>query len=217
MTDGSFCKTPPVTMAAASKSKQDIVAEFRRGEILDAARTVFTSKGFRNATIEQIAEAAGLAKGTVYLYFPSKQDVFTATLDREMNGYMQHFASLCHDGMSFREVLRALALSLMGKMQVNKEFLLVCISDFGRYASTSSLPEPLQRFNRHLAKVLRESLNREMEEGLIRSTAPPDRTIAAAILLIKQWAIRRTVEGSRVAAEDDAEFLADVIWKGVRE
>lgn len=204
-------------MAAASKSKQDIVTEFRRGEILDAARKVFTGKGFRDATIDQIAEAAGVAKGTVYLYFGSKQDIFTATLDREMNGYMQHFASLRNEGMNFREMLRALALSLMGKMQINRDFLLVCISDFGRYTSPAALPEPLQRFNRHLVEVLRASLDKEVEDGLVRPDLPPDRTIAAAILLIKQWAIRRTMEGSSTPAEEDADFLADLIWKGVRE
>jgi AcrR family transcriptional regulator len=50
----------------------------RREEILDAARRVFADRGFRGTTIADIAEVAGIALGTIYLYFPSKEDVFCA-------------------------------------------------------------------------------------------------------------------------------------------
>jgi AcrR family transcriptional regulator len=54
----------------------------RREEILDAARRVFAERGFRGTTIADIAEAAGIALGTIYLYFPSKEDVFAALNER---------------------------------------------------------------------------------------------------------------------------------------
>ncbi len=47
----------------------------RRRQILRAALDVFSRKGFHGATTREIATAAGLAEGTIYLYFPSKQDV----------------------------------------------------------------------------------------------------------------------------------------------
>lgn len=50
----------------------------RSEEILDAARRVFAERGFKGTTIADIAEAAGIALGTIYLYFPSKDDVFAA-------------------------------------------------------------------------------------------------------------------------------------------
>jgi AcrR family transcriptional regulator len=48
----------------------------RPGEILDAALKVFAEKGFAAARMEDIARRAGVTKGTIYLYFPSKEDVF---------------------------------------------------------------------------------------------------------------------------------------------
>jgi Transcriptional regulator len=48
----------------------------RPGEILDAALTVFAEKGFSAARMEDIAAKAGVTKGTIYLYFPSKEEVF---------------------------------------------------------------------------------------------------------------------------------------------
>ena len=54
----------------------------RREEILDAARRVFAERGFRGTTIADIAEAAKIALGTIYLYFSSKEDVFAALHQR---------------------------------------------------------------------------------------------------------------------------------------
>ena len=67
-------------MPVHGKTKQQVVTEFRRAEILDAARTVFASNGFDTATVDDIALAAGVAKGTIYLYYPSKRDIYWAAL-----------------------------------------------------------------------------------------------------------------------------------------
>ena len=50
--------------------------EHRPTEILDAAVAVFAEKGFAAARMEDIAKRAGVTKGTIYLYFRSKEDVF---------------------------------------------------------------------------------------------------------------------------------------------
>jgi AcrR family transcriptional regulator len=65
---------------ATKRTKQEVVTEFRCAEILEAARKVFAKKGFVDATMDDIAAATGLAKGTLYLYFKSKRDVYMKTL-----------------------------------------------------------------------------------------------------------------------------------------
>ena len=50
-------------------SKAAIVSDFRRGQILDAARNAFARHGRAGTTVSQIAEGADVAKGTGYLYF----------------------------------------------------------------------------------------------------------------------------------------------------
>lgn len=56
--------------------------ERRRQEIIDAAEEVFFSKGFDSATVDDVAERAELSKGTVYLYFKSKEDLQFAVFQR---------------------------------------------------------------------------------------------------------------------------------------
>lgn len=59
-------------------------SDARPGEILQAALDVFAEKGFAAARMEEIGRRAGVTKGTVYLYFPSKEDLFRAMVHETM-------------------------------------------------------------------------------------------------------------------------------------
>lgn len=63
--------------------------EQRKTEILEAAVKVFARKGYRSASITEINEEAGIARGTFYLYFDSKKDVFLELVESYFNGYAQ--------------------------------------------------------------------------------------------------------------------------------
>jgi AcrR family transcriptional regulator len=62
----------------ASRKKQ--ITAKRRGQILKAGIEVFTRKGFTAATVPEIARLAGIATGTIYLYYPSKRALFIAAI-----------------------------------------------------------------------------------------------------------------------------------------
>ena len=66
----------------AAERKHRIVSEFRRREILEAATKVFAAKGFDAARMDDVAEAAGLAKGTLYLYFSSKEAIYESAVEQ---------------------------------------------------------------------------------------------------------------------------------------
>ncbi|MBI5454374.1 MAG: TetR/AcrR family transcriptional regulator [Deltaproteobacteria bacterium] len=59
--------------------------EGRRSAILASAREVFFAKGFMNATVGEIAASSSLAKGTLYLYFTSKEEMYCALMDEGMD------------------------------------------------------------------------------------------------------------------------------------
>ena len=54
----------------------------RREEILNAAHTLFTTKGFQPTTMEDILGVVGIAKGTLYYHFPSKEQILEALVLR---------------------------------------------------------------------------------------------------------------------------------------
>ena len=65
---------------STEKSKRKERTETRRKQILKAALEVFTQKGYSAATVPEIAQAAGVAAGTIYLYYPSKRELFVAVV-----------------------------------------------------------------------------------------------------------------------------------------
>lgn len=63
----------------SAERREQYIAE-RRSQILDAAIEVFGNKGLDIATVDEIAQAVGISKGTIYLYFKSKDEIFDAIL-----------------------------------------------------------------------------------------------------------------------------------------
>lgn len=66
------------------RPKDAALVERRRDGLLAAAARVFARRGYPDADVQEIADACGVAKGTVYLYFPSKEELFLGSVDRAM-------------------------------------------------------------------------------------------------------------------------------------
>ncbi len=69
-------------------------AELRREEILAAAATVFAEHGYRATDVQQIADHAGVGKGTVYRHFPTKEELFLAALDASLRQLLERMTDV---------------------------------------------------------------------------------------------------------------------------
>ncbi len=80
--------------------------EERRQAILDAAQKLFVKHPDRMANVSEVAEAAGLAKGTVYLYFASKEEMLLALHERHTGAFFARFMELTQSGkpLGFDEI-----------------------------------------------------------------------------------------------------------------
>lgn len=203
-------------MSTPSKSKQEIVTEFRTTEILDAARKVFVQKGFRDATVDDIAEAANVSKGTVYLYFASKQDIYIATIDREVGKHLNRLNNALRPEMTPQEVLFTIATSFMEHWEQNRDFLLVCVAEFGRFTTDESLPQPICNARRQHTEIIQRALEEGIRTGIVREL-PVARTAAAILLFVKSWAMRRLTDGTDVPTAEDAALVSELIWKGISQ
>jgi AcrR family transcriptional regulator len=74
-------------MSSNKLTKADVVVDFRRSQILDAARQNFAKQGVAETTVDAIAKTAGVAKGTVYLYFGSKDEVLLEILGQDLQEF----------------------------------------------------------------------------------------------------------------------------------
>jgi AcrR family transcriptional regulator len=80
--------------------------ERKRQLILAAAAELFGERGFRKTSVDQVAESAGVAKGTVYLYFKNKAELMVAAIVEEKKRYVARFADIMAPDLEPRERLR---------------------------------------------------------------------------------------------------------------
>lgn len=73
-------------MSTSPATKRERRKEARPGELLEAALTLFVEKGFAATRVEEVAARAGVSKGTLFLYFPSKEDLFKAVVRENIAG-----------------------------------------------------------------------------------------------------------------------------------
>ena len=82
---------------SSSQPKWTRKPEARPDEVLEAALDVFAVNGFAATRMDDIAKAAGLSKAAIYLYFPSKDDVFKALVEQRIGVLQAHFDTAAKD------------------------------------------------------------------------------------------------------------------------
>ena len=78
--------TPPPPSTATVSTKRERRKEARPGELLEAALDLFVEKGFAATRVDEVAARAGVSKGTLFLYFPSKEELFKAVVRENIAG-----------------------------------------------------------------------------------------------------------------------------------
>ena len=88
------------------KNRRDREKVARREAILEAAKAVFADKGLLGGTIDEIAERAELGKGTIYLYFKTKEEMFAALMEEGLALMAQRFRDVIDPSLPADENLR---------------------------------------------------------------------------------------------------------------
>src|SRR5262249_28637839 len=91
----------------------------KRRQIIEGARRVFLAQGFDAASMGEIARAAGVSKGTLYVYFENKEELFQAIVGEECRSHAEQIFQFDHDDHDVEGVLRRLGLAYVNFV-VNK-------------------------------------------------------------------------------------------------
>ncbi len=200
-------------MTVARKSKQAVVSEFRCAEILEAARRVFARRGFDGATVDEIAEAAGVAKGTVYLYFPSKREIYLEALRQGISRLVEEMKRNVAAAPAPLDKLRAFIETRVRYAEEHRDLVKIYHSEFGNFGAAHVNKECRSLYLEQV-KMLESVLEEAAASGRIR----PVRTGAAAFTIsemVRGLILQRLFGWSRESVANDIEFLLDMIWRGL--
>jgi AcrR family transcriptional regulator len=191
----------------------------RPGEILDAALTVFAEKGFAAARMEDIAARAGVTKGTIYLYFPSKEEVFKSLARQHIGDTLTAATEQARDYQgSFREFLTMMLLVMAEKLERGHMAVLPKII----IAESGNFPELARFWRTEVIDKALGMLSGMITQGIARGELrdlPPDyvaRLCVAPFVLSVIW--RTVIAPTDAVPFDYRKFLTlhlDVLLKGL--
>ena len=139
--------------------------ELRRAELIAAAMTVFKRDGFTSAKIDDVAKQASTAKGTVYLYFKSKEELFEAVLLDRMTPVVEMIENVAREFSGPASELLERQIRFGYENLVNGEMryvLRMLIADGARF------PNQVQFYHDKILKRIMAALMKTIENGVAR-------------------------------------------------
>jgi TetR/AcrR family fatty acid metabolism transcriptional regulator len=145
--------------------------EQKRKSIMQAALKIFARKGYSPAAIDEVAQEAGIAKGTLYLYFKDKEDLFYNTMMLVLDDMKQLIVRRVSKDLGPVEMLQRTALALLEYFSENDEFfnIYMTILNYHLMSNVRRLFESMMERKRELFEFEMELVEKAKKEGLIRN------------------------------------------------
>jgi len=156
-----------------AKLKRAAARDERRQQLIEAAKDVFAQKGYHATTVDDITRAAGVAKGTFYLYFSEKREIYYEVVRAFLQLIKDAGSSVAREVRSPEQFLaraESAALEIMRIFTDNKELARLAYRE--SMGMDPQLESMLRDFYRDLAEVEAGNIRLGIELGIFRNVNP---------------------------------------------
>ncbi len=184
----------------------------KREAILDVAAGLFARYGFRKTSVADIIRGAGVARATVYKYFSTKEDIFHAVIQREVQDVLRRVREEVEKESTARDRLRAAVLTHAAEIRKKVNVYRV---------TTEALSDVIPRSEKEAHRLLEEALSVYtwiLREGVEAGEVVVDdaETAAWGIILAFKGIFMMTATGQiEEHMTGVIDTLLDIIWKGL--
>ena len=194
------------------RSKGLFKASKQRG-ILEGAVKVMTEKGIENFSMDEVKEEAGVAKGTLYYYFPSKESLVDSAIKATLSPLGEELDTLFSGSITPLKKIEYLMLRMLGYFDKNREFfrVLLYVSEQGKMGTDRPCSIEYGAFLERIARVI--------EEGIVVGQFKRlDSFKTAALLLEASIAMisQRYLSVKPDPVEEDVGILTEIFINGIR-
>ncbi|NIO03554.1 MAG: TetR family transcriptional regulator [Proteobacteria bacterium] len=205
-----------------TKDRKEREREARRGAILEAARPIFFQNGFQATTMDQIAGEAELSKGTLYLYFPSKDDLYATILLEGLERLHGMMIEACDENKDWETQLRDLGAAYYRfYLDHRPYFRILFLLQHGDLASRISESLYEKCFDEGLAclQILARVIQKGMESGEIEPRNPMELGVLSWGFLNGTFSLFEEEEHKRlipISLDSLVRLSFDLITNGLR-
>jgi len=198
---------------AARRARLDAPPPPKRDAILRAAIDVFADRGYFNAQVADVARVAGVAAGTVYLYFRGKDDLLISIFERGMRDALGEVRGAKGDGDP-RERLRRFARLHLGRLGRDRNLAVVFQVELRQ--STKFMERFSSTLLRDYLGLIRETIADGQKDGVFRADISP--TVAAKVFFgaLDEMATNWILSRRRYSLESHADAVVDLFVNGAR-
>ena len=184
-------------------------------QIQEAAEKLFAEKGFHLTTVEEIAREANLAKGTIYLHFANKKDLFLSVIEKKLHVLLEKIKVGITQGKSFSEKIR-LAIGVHLKFLENNANFFKITQTFPEQFKKELEEKLLQRvikINSQYLALVDSLIKQGIKEGEIKNLNP--RKLAVILIgIVHSLTIYWVYGGERDSLSADRSLAWEIFWKG---
>jgi AcrR family transcriptional regulator len=194
------------------RPQDEALVAARRQQILDAAAPVFAQHGYGNTDVQFVADALQVGKGTVYRYFPSKEALFLAAVDRGMQRLTERFAA---DVYTIAEPLERMEQALrvyLDFFREHPEYVELLILERAEFRGRKK-PTYAQHRDAHMPRW-HELFRGLIAEGRMRDV-PVERTAEVLNDLVYGTMFTNYFAARDESIEEWAERIMDLVFNGI--
>ncbi|EFH86205.1 TetR/AcrR family transcriptional regulator [Ktedonobacter racemifer] len=181
--------------------------------ILAAAEEVLYEKGYHDTSIDEIAARVGVAKGTVYLHFPSKEELVFAVFLHNFDAFVRAIDEALNEGMPPRQQLETILTCMYGGFYIKQIQLLYNSVDMKRLfeARREQEPRPWEQLAARIASILEAG----KAHGDFDSVTPTSVQVATFFSLLSPRSYERLVLGEHMDVQELVQYLKHIYFNGI--
>lgn len=187
--------------------------EVRRKDILGAARSVLIEKGYHQVLLDDVARRAGVAKGTLYLYFRDKEDLFANVLDDVLNGLKARIEAAERQPSAPLQGLRRVIEAELQFVDENQDFLVQFSREKPDLCGARAGEVLKRRFAKHL-DFLSGKIRACVRSGDLRDHDP---FLGSLMLLslVRMFRLKKITAKEKKPLVESADLLLDLYLNGL--
>lgn len=185
----------------------------REDELLETAIRLFKEKGYHNTSMQDLADALGMQKGSLYYYINSKEELLWRLLERAMRVMTVHIDEIYVTDMPAEAKLRLALQKHAVTMMENLDLVSVYLQEY-RNLPPERLQEALS-IRKHYEKVLMQIIRDGIQSGEFR--AVDEKMALFGILGMLNWTHQWFSPRGKLSAQEIADVLIDLVLYGLNK
>ncbi len=199
--------------SSSRQTKHEVVAEFRRSQILEAAHARFTRQGVTATTVDDIAREANVAKGTVYLYYRSKDELLRQVVASTLAEWREEaLPAIAAEGPVEQRIERFIRTTL-GFFDRHREFVDRCQLEMS--------PDLRRKVRATVGQVLaaqidawRDALTAAADDGTVH-VSDAESAARGLVTFAHGLAIQRIRGWCAGTTDEITRWATDLVWRGL--